>query len=103
MRTELAGRRAEFDRLAEATSRLTADAASRDQLVSVQINARGLLRSLRIEPAALRRYRADQLAAEILALVQAADEKIAAVRNRMIAATVQEGNDYSQQPGGQSQ
>ncbi|GAB18063.1 hypothetical protein GOEFS_046_00190 [Gordonia effusa NBRC 100432] len=74
---------------------LTADATSRDQLVSVHINARGLLTELRIEPAALRRYRADQLAAEIVSLVGLADKKIATIRNQTIAATVQSLSDYS--------
>lgn len=95
LRSELARQRAEFERIAQVAARVSADAGSRDQLVSVQINARGLLTGLQIEPAALRRYRADQLAAEIVALIDAADRKVAAVRNRLIAATVDKCNDYS--------
>lgn len=99
LRAQLARQRAELDRVAAAVGRLTADAASRDQLVSVQINARGKLTGLRIEPAALRRYRADQLAHEIVGLIDAADRKIAALRNQTVADTVQSCSDYSPDPG----
>lgn len=99
LRVQLARQRAELDRVADAVRRLTADAASRDQLVSVRIDARGKLTALRIEPAALRRYRADQLADEIVALIDAADQKIATIRNQTIAETVQSCSDYSPDPG----
>ncbi|MFW0790226.1 YbaB/EbfC family nucleoid-associated protein [Gordonia sp. CPCC 205333] len=99
MRAELSRQRDELDRIARSVEQLTAEAASPDHLVAIEINARGLLTGLRIEPAVFRRYRADQLAAEVVRLVGLADRKIAAIRNQTIAATVQSLSDYSGDQG----
>nr|WP_040510592.1 YbaB/EbfC family nucleoid-associated protein [Gordonia soli] len=89
MLDELARQRAELDRVATAVSGLTARATSTDRLITVEVNARGLLVDLAIEPAALRRYRADQLSAAITALVSDADDRLRATRNELLTAAVQ--------------
>lgn len=73
----------------------TVEATSPDRLVTVVTNARGLLIDLRIDPLAVRRHRADQLADLICELVARADGELAERRNQITAAIVQEqGPDF---------
>ena len=95
MLEELARERAELDRVSHAAARLTARATSTDRLITVTVNARGLLIDLAIEPLALRRYRADQLSSAITELVDDADRRIRDKRNELLTAAVQETTDYS--------
>lgn len=69
---------------------VTVEATSTDRLVTVVTNARGLLVDLRIDPLALRRHRADQLAGLICELVARADGELAARRNQITAAIVED-------------
>ncbi|WP_439032634.1 YbaB/EbfC family nucleoid-associated protein [Gordonia terrae] len=73
MLDELERQRAELDRVREALSQLTSRATSADRLVAVTVNARGLATDISIEPAALRRYRADQLSTLLTTLIAEAD------------------------------
>jgi DNA-binding protein YbaB len=87
--------RAQLRALERELSDATVEATSTDRLVSVVINARGMLTDLRIEPLALRRYRAEQLSGLICELVERADNEIAARRNQLTAAIVESsGPDF---------
>lgn len=71
------------------------EVTSTDRLVAVVTNARGMLTDLRIDPLALRRYRADQLSSLICELVARADGELVARRNQITAAIVENpGPDY---------
>lgn len=67
----------------------TVEATSKDRLVTVVTNARGMLIDLRIDPLALRRHRAEQLSALICELVSRADGELAARRNQITAEIVE--------------
>jgi DNA-binding protein YbaB len=75
--------------LAEEMRGTTVEATSKDRLITVVINARGLLTGLSIDPLAMRRYRAGQLADEIALLVRRADEELTERRNRLAGELVQ--------------
>ena len=86
MLAELDRQRTELDRAASALSTLTSRALSTDRLVAVTVNARGLLVDVTIEPLALRRYRADQLAALLTELSGQADEALRRQRESILRA-----------------
>ncbi|WP_324290138.1 YbaB/EbfC family nucleoid-associated protein [Gordonia sp. SL306] len=95
MLEELSRQRSELTRVGEAMAGLTARAVSTDRLVSVTVDARGLLHDLTIDPRAMRRYRADQLSAQITALVAEADRRLQDQRNQIYTEAVQPSPDYS--------
>ncbi len=70
---ELDRQRSELERIRKALSQLTSRATSHDRLVAVTVDARGLAVDIAIEPAALRRYRADQLSTLLTTLIAEAD------------------------------
>lgn len=71
------------------------EVTSTDRLVAVVTNVRGMLTDLRIDPLALRRYRADQLSSLICELVARADGELVARRNQITAAIVENpGPDF---------
>ncbi|MEO9327731.1 YbaB/EbfC family nucleoid-associated protein [Gordonia aurantiaca] len=86
--------RADLARTRAALSELTSRAMSRDRLVAVTVNARGLAVDISIEPAALRRYRADQLSELLTALIAEADRALAARRAELLSAASVSGPDY---------
>lgn len=92
-RARLQRQREQLEQTASALSQVTVQVQSHDRLVGVTINARGLLTGLRIDPAALRRYRAEQLAAEIADLVATADGRLQEMRNRIASAVVHIDSD----------
>jgi DNA-binding protein YbaB len=75
--------------LAEEMREVTVEATSKDRLVTVVINARGLLTDLSIDPLAMRRYRAGQLAELVTDLVRRADDELTERRNQIAAEVVQ--------------
>lgn len=91
MLDELDRQRAELKRAQERLADLTARAVSADRLVSVTVNSRGLLVDLQIAPAALRRYRSEQLASSITGLVVEADATLAAKRTELLSAAAVSG------------
>ena len=95
MLDELSHQTAELSRVSDAVAQLTARATSRDRLVAVTLNARGVLVDLHIEPLALRRYRADELSAQVTSLVADADKSLQEKRNELLSAAVQLSPDYS--------
>ncbi|MXP22498.1 YbaB/EbfC family DNA-binding protein [Gordonia sp. HNM0687] len=95
MLDELDRQRAELTRVGEAVARVTAHATSADKLVSVTVDARGLLVDLSIDPRAMRRYRAEQLSAQITTLVAEADQRLHHQRNQILSAAVQPSPDYA--------
>ncbi|MEE3850697.1 YbaB/EbfC family nucleoid-associated protein [Gordonia sp. LSe1-13] len=95
MLDELARQRAELSRVGDAISGLTARATSTDRLVSVTVDARGLLVDLTIDPRAMRRYRAEQLSAQVTTLVAEADQRLHDQRNQILSAAVQPSPDYT--------
>ncbi|MCG7634035.1 YbaB/EbfC family nucleoid-associated protein [Gordonia McavH-238-E] len=70
---ELDRQRTELERIRKVLSQLTSRATSHDRLVAVTVDARGLAVDIAIEPAALRRYRADQLSTLLTTLIAEAD------------------------------
>ncbi|GAA1480422.1 hypothetical protein GCM10009624_08620 [Gordonia sinesedis] len=86
MLDEITRQRTELDRVHTALAELTAHAVSADRLVSVTVDARGLLIDLTIAPAALRRYRAEQLSAAVTDLVAEADGHLRGRRERLLDA-----------------
>ena len=94
MLEELSRQRTELARVGDALSGLTAHAVSADRLVSVTVDARGLLVDLTIDPRAMRRHRAEQLSAQITELVTDADRQLHGQRNQILAAAVQPSPDY---------
>lgn len=94
MLDELERQRAELTRVGDAVARVTAHATSADKLVSVTVDARGLLVDLSIDPRALRRYRAEQLSGQITTLVAEADQRLHDQRNQILSAAVQPSPDY---------
>ncbi|AZG44022.1 YbaB/EbfC family nucleoid-associated protein [Gordonia insulae] len=95
MLDELSRQRSELTRVGETMARLSARAVSADRLVAVTVDARGRLVDLTIDPRALRRYRAEQLSAQITALTTEADQQIRDKRNQILAAAVQPSPDYA--------
>ncbi|MAU82168.1 MAG: hypothetical protein CME34_09910 [Gordonia sp.] len=96
MLDELERQRAELSRVSEAVARVTAHATSADKLVSVTVDARGLLVDLSIDPRAMRRYRAEQLSAQITSLVSEADQRLHDQRNQILSAAVQPSPGYAE-------
>lgn len=66
-----------------AVAALVAQGRSKDRLVSVSVDAYGHIIDLQIDPSALRRYRAEQLATTITRLHHEAMELIIDARNRL--------------------
>ncbi|MDL9944723.1 YbaB/EbfC family nucleoid-associated protein [Gordonia sp. ABSL11-1] len=95
MLDELSRQRAEVARVGDALRTLTAHAVSPDRLVSVTVDARGLLVDLGIDQRAMRRLRADQLSEQITVLVRDADRQLTDRRNQILAAAVQPVPDYA--------
>lgn len=95
MLDELSRQRAEVARVGDALRTLTAHAVSPDRLVSVTVDARGLLVDLVIDQRAMRRLRADQLSEQITTLVRDADRQLTNRRNQILAAAVQPVPDYA--------
>ncbi|MGC4963906.1 YbaB/EbfC family nucleoid-associated protein [Gordonia sp. DT218] len=95
MLDELSRQRSELTRVGEAMAGLTAHAVSIDRLVSVTVDARGMLLDLTIDPRAMRRLRAEQLSAQITTLVAEADQRLHDQRNQIYTAAVQPTPDYS--------
>lgn len=89
MLDDLGRQRAELTRVNAELARLTATATSADRLISVTVNARGLLIDLTVIPAALRRYRADTLSETITALVGEADMRLRERRDRLLTDIAQ--------------
>ncbi|MFF0710112.1 MULTISPECIES: YbaB/EbfC family nucleoid-associated protein [Gordonia] len=87
--------RVELARVAGELDRLTAQASTPDRLVSVTVGSRGLVRDVDIRPAALRHYRADQLAATIVELVARADSELRDQRERLLHTVSELRPDYS--------
>lgn len=83
MLDDLGRQRAELTRVNAELARLTATATSADRLISVTVNARGLLIDLTVTPAAVRRYRADTLSETITGLVAEADAGLRERRDRL--------------------
>lgn len=96
MLDELERQRAELSRVSDAVARVTAHATSADKLVSVTVDARGLLVDLSIDPRAMRRYRAEQLSAQITTLVSEADQRLHDQRNQILSAAVQPSPGYAE-------
>jgi DNA-binding protein YbaB len=93
---EVDEQRSQLRALEDELRQMTVEATSKDRLVTVEINARGLLTGLHIEPLATRRYRAEQLADLVTDLVRRADDTLTERRNQMAADIVQRpGPDYS--------
>ena len=86
---EVDEQRAQLREVEEQLRTMTVEVTSTDRLVTVVTNARGALIDLRLEPPALRRYRADQLSALICELVTRADRELAGQRNRLTEHIVQ--------------
>lgn len=99
MLDELARQRAELDRVRAALTDLTAHAVSADRLLSVTVDARGLLTDLTIAPAAVRRYRAEQLSTMVTDLVAEADGRLAERREKLLAAVAETGPGLADIPG----
>lgn len=81
--------RAQLRDVEEHLRTMTVEVTSTDRLVTVTTNARGALIDLRLEPLALRRYRADQLSALICDLVARADGELAEQRNQLTEQIVE--------------
>ncbi|SDU38667.1 YbaB/EbfC family nucleoid-associated protein [Gordonia westfalica] len=92
---ELDRQRAELARTRETLSELTSRAISRDRLVAVTVNARGLAVDISIDPTALRRYRADQLSELLTTLIAEADHALSSRRGELLAGAAASGVDYA--------
>jgi DNA-binding protein YbaB len=93
---EVDEQRTRLRKLEDEMREVTAQATSTDRLVTVVINARGLLTDLHIDPLAMRRHRAGQLAELIADLVRRADDTLTERRNQIAAEIVlRHGPDYS--------
>lgn len=92
---DLDRQRAELAQTRAALSELTSRAISRDRLVAVTVNARGLAVDISIDPTALRRYRADQLSALLTTLIAEADHALSSRRGELLAAATGPGVDYA--------
>ncbi|MBD0861240.1 YbaB/EbfC family nucleoid-associated protein [Gordonia sp. zg691] len=92
---ELDRQRADLARVRKALSELTSRATSRDRLVAVTVNARGLAVDITIEPAALRRYRADQLSGLLTTLIAEADAALRTRRDELLDAAMDSDIDYA--------
>lgn len=92
---DLAHQRTELDRVRTALADAQARATSHDKLISVTVDARGLLTDLHIAPAALRRYRADALSQTITELVCDADATLRTQRERLLAGVAQASPGYA--------
>ncbi len=92
---DLDRQRAELAQTRAALSELTSRAISRDRLVAVTVNARGLAVDISIDPTALRRYRADQLSELLTTLIAEADHALSSRRGELLAAATGLGVDYA--------
>lgn len=92
---ELDRQRTELERIRKALSQLTSRATSHDRLVAVTVDARGLAVDITIEPAALRRYRADQLSALLTTLIAEADTALRARSAEVLAGAPDLPLDYA--------
>ncbi|MFE0747497.1 YbaB/EbfC family nucleoid-associated protein [Gordonia sp. NPDC058843] len=92
---ELDRQRAELERVRKALSQLTSRATSHDKLVAVTVDARGLAVDITIEPAALRRYRADQLSALLTTLIAEADTALRTRSAEVLAGVPDLPIDYA--------
>ena len=81
--------RAQLRDVEEQLRTMTVEVTSTDRLVTVVTNARGALIDLRLEPLALRRYRADRLSSLICELTARADGELCDQRNRLLAQIVE--------------
>ncbi|ORM37420.1 hypothetical protein BFL43_04425 [Williamsia sp. 1135] len=90
MLAEVDEQREQLRAAAQELNSATVEVTSTDRLVRVVVNARGMLTDLHIDPLALRRHRADQLATLIRNLVERADGELTSRRNQLVTAIVQD-------------